>query len=269
MFSCGGSPDPFVLRDRDDWGRAFRQTAGLTPRPFQINPSLKTLIAITTGQSPLANVVPSAFVPTNAGVIDQLNILDGGLYSIAGKLLSSTEWQANQGNATARLVDKFVPAFDRAMVACLNIGSTTTDDWTTGRFADRIPVLMRRLAARGITPTTPGITWANFIGIGEQDLSNGTSQAAMTAGLNGMIAQAIAAGFPGRFFVALESARGQTSNAIRSAQAAVVNGTSVFSLGDFDSAPVTTYDGVHPNDAGAAALATIAYSAVHASGAPF
>ena len=90
----------------------------------------------------------------------------------------------------------------------------------------------------------------------------------MTASLNGFISTLQATGFNGRIFIPLESGNGQTSNAQRSAQAAVWNGTTVFSGGDFDAITGRS-DGVHWSDAGAVAAASTVITAMHATGAPF
>jgi hypothetical protein len=261
------SPDPYLISSS---GNSFRQTAGLTVRSAAINPAKKTLVLITSGQSLLANVVPSAAVPTNSSVIDQMNIHDGALYSISDQLLGASSFLTNLGNASTRIADKLVPTFDRVIIVAISIGSTSAADWSrTGIYGTRGPVTLRRLAARGITASTPGVTFACIFAIGNTDFGNGTSGATFSAGVTDFMSAMLAEGFSGRFFIPTESASGQTSNAIRTAQAALWNGSTVFSGGDFDSATIATYDGTHPSDAGAATMATIAYNAIAASGSPY
>jgi len=270
MRNCASPPDPFFLIDAQSGLATFRQPAGLSVRSPVINPALKTLVLITTGQSMLATVSPSAFAPTNSSVVDQFNVFDGQIYSITGPVFGTTLFGSNLGNVSVRLADKFIPIFDRVIIVGLNIGSTSSAMWATGGIhSNRGPVAMRRLAARGITPATPGVTFGCLMAIGEQDLIDGTSQAAMTANLISFMNIMTNAGFSGRFFITQESAKGQTSNAIRSAQASLWNGTTVFNGGDFDSASIATYDGSHPTDAGAATMATLAYNAIHSSGSPY
>lgn len=261
-------PDPYVLSD--SWtGISFKQTAGLTPRLTPINPAKKTAVCIVTGQSLLSNVVPSLRPPTNAGVIDQLNIYDGALYNILGPLLGST-LSSNGGNVATWVADGLISGgFDRVILVCTNVGSTTIAQWATGNMSDRFPVAMRRLAARGITPGMTGVTFLNILAQGNEDLSQGTSGAAYSASLATYIANTRAVMTSGKVFICLDSGAGQTSNVIRTAQASAVNGTTVFSGGDIDSSTIDTLDGVHPSDAGAPTMGAIINAAIHASGAPF
>ena len=134
---------------------------------------------------------------------------------------------------------------------------------------------MRRLAARGITPATTGVTFALAWDLGPTDGVNGTSQAAWTASFNTFYANCVAVGFSGRTFVNLSTYYvGTTYPAIRAAQVAVCNGTTIFQGGDGDTLIGTSVnrqvvDGEHFTDGGAASFATLIYNAMHASGAPY
>ena len=268
--------DPFVVYDTgNNWQftHGNRQASGLTVRSPIINTSLKTLVLITTGQSLLQNVVPTLHVPTNASVIDQLNVYDGQLYNINGPMLGSSYLSnGGPGNVMTWVYDSLITGgFDRVIGAVLNVGSTNISQWgdIVGIHANRLTVAIRRLAARGITPGMTGVTFANILAVGNDDLGLATTQAAFSASLATYIATTQTVMPSSRIFVCLDSGSGQTSNNVRSAQAAAVNGTTVFSGGDIDSSTIATQDGVHPSDAGAPTMGTIIYNALHASGIPF
>lgn len=265
-----------------NWGNTltYRVASGRTARSATINPAIKTLVLLVAGQSLLTNVSPTIYTATNASVIDNLNVYDGQLYDPSGPLLGCA--YANYaggfpslgpGNVMLRVADTLVAnaKFDRVIIVPLSIGNTNISSWgdSGGIHANRTVVAMGRLAARGITPGMTGVTFADVMADGHRDFADGTSQAAWTASYNSYQTTLRATGFNGRSFVPSESASGQTSNAIRSAQSAVRNGTTVFDGGDIDSSTIATSDGTHPSDAGAATMATIIYNAMVASGAPY
>lgn len=266
------APDPFVLSDSFT-GFSNKQTAGLAPRFPVINPAQKTLVLLTGGQSLGANVTPTLYTPTNTGVIHQLNIYDGAFYNIAGPVLGATYntgLALGPGNIFARYADRLVTGgkFDQVLLACTNVGSTTAEMWATGVHSDRLRVAMGRLAERGIVPGMTGVTFGCVFDIGEDDLALGTSQASMTASLLTVDSILRTTGFNGRTFFPQESGLGQTSNNVRSAQSAVVNGTTRFFGGDWDAVS-NRQDGVHWNDTGAAGVAVVLDTATASSGAPY
>lgn len=266
-------PDPFILPDSVGGLVTFRQPLGLTPRSPAINPAKKTLLLLVGGQSLSANTTPTAFIPLNAGAVDQANIFDGALYSIAGPLLgatlNTTVGSPGYGNIAARIADTLVTngKFDRVIIGAVSIGSTLIADWATGLHSNRFSVAMARLASRGIIPGMTGLTLACLFDIGETDFSASTSQVSFAASGNTLISNLQATGFNGRIFIPLESAAAQTSNPIRSAQSGLVSGN-VFSGGDFDAVTGRT-DGVHFSDVGAADAAARVIAAMGASGAPY
>jgi len=265
-------PDPFIITEMPA-GPGYQDTNGKTVRSLAINTGIRNLVLITAGQSNWESTNPTLYTPTNSSVIDNFNIYDGAAYSIAGPLLGCSSSPLGPGNLGARVADLLVTngKFDRVILVSIAIGSTSVADWGTGRLQDRVGVAMRRLAARGITPATTGVTFALIWGQGENDTQAGTSQASYTSSLNSFIANAQAAGMSGRIFVTLESWNaGTTSANVRAAQAAVVTGN-VFQGGDMDTLNATNRqaDNVHLNDTGAASMATLEYNAMHASGAPF
>jgi lysophospholipase L1-like esterase len=233
-------------------------------------------VLIMVGQSLRESQTPTTYVPTNASAIDNFNIFDGAIYPYQEPLLGCSYTGTTPGFGTGhlggRIADKFITGgqFDRVILVTIAIGGSDIAAWATGYASDRIAKTLARLASRGIVAQT-NVTIAIEMGIGESDNQGGTSQAVFTSRLNTVIANAQAAGFTGRFFVAQETwYAGVTSAAVAAAQAAAPNGTTVFASGNIDSLNnASRIDGTHLNDAGAAAAATLIYNAMHASGAPF
>lgn len=284
LLSAVSLPDPFMLSDSHGvigitaGVTGYRDTKSRSVRSPVVNPAVKTLVLISSGQSLLTNVVPTLIVPTNASVIDNMNVYDGALYDVAGPLLGVTYASSlvpplGPGNVLVNLADTLITngKFDRVILAPVSIGGTAVSQWgdVGGLHSNRFQVAMLRLASMGVTPGMTGVTFANLFADGHQDLALGTSQASWEASFGAYAANVVATGFNGRIFVCSESGSGQTSNAVRSAQAAVRDGVTVFDGGDIDSATIGTSDGTHPSDAGASTMATIIYNAMVASGAPF
>jgi hypothetical protein len=288
------APDPFVMFDTQRIGyqqgtAPFRpgwaDTNGKNLRSLTINPAVKTLVLISAGQSNRQNISPTLYIPTNSTVIDNFNVYDGAAYDVNGPMvgtnyvpdLASGGVNFGPGHVMARVADKFVSngIFARVIVVPIAIGGSSIADWDPGAagvLANRIPVAMARLAARGITPATTGVTFGLEWGQGENDNLAGTTQAAYQAAWGRIVAGAQAAGFSGRFFVAKETwDAGNTSAVIRAAQTAVVDNVTTFASGDIDTLNGSNRyaDSTHLNDTGAAAAATLIYNAMHASGAPY
>lgn len=272
--------DPYVLTtfSQNDYfttvGNTNRQTLGRTTRSPSINPSLKTLVLFNTGQSLWSDILPTLYVPVNYTEVDNFNVFDSNLYDCNGPLIGTTyayNLGFGPGNVVARVADRLVTngKFDRIIIVSLAIGSTTIAMWTTGELSNRCSVALQRLASRGITPGMTGVTFACLMGLGEQDFFNGTSQASYTASGQSFITTMLSQGFS-RIFWDLESAAGETSNPIRSAEASLWNGTTVFSGGDLDSIPASgRQDGLHFNDLGGLQAQSIVIAAMAASGSPF
>lgn len=272
----------FTLWDNDNtnWQTTLTYRAPVEARAVRspaINPAIKTLVLISVGQSLACAVVPTLNPPTNSSAVDNFNVYNGKLYDCAGPLLGceypnqlGTMPSFGPGNILCGLADKLIArGWNRIILVPLAIGSTTIAQWATGVHSDRVAVAMARLSSVGITPSSPGVTFACLLMQGNQDLINGTSQAAWAASCQTFITKLYSTGFAGRLFVCTESQIGQTSNAIRSAQATIPNGVNIFSGGDIDSSTIGSNDSAHPNNAGAVTMAAIIDTAMHASGAPF
>ena len=212
--------DPFYLAPIPEaYGASNFRTEGLPQRSLSIDPTARTLILITMGQSLMANVhaiKAPIYVPTNSSVIDNFNIYDGAAYAfVRAPALGCNGYFSNVATRVAdMLINKRV--FDRVIVVPIAVGSTTIAEWTTGDFAGRFPVAMRRLAASGITPATPGVTFAAVWGQGEADTRDGTSRAAYRGHLGRLIDTVFSSGFLGRLFINVESYYfGRTSSEIQ------------------------------------------------------
>ncbi len=272
------TPDPMVLSELTIAGQApFLQTSSATNRLITINPAQKTLILLVAGQSNWTNATPSLYTPNNSSTISQLNIYDGAFYSITSDVLGSSFYQGTfgPGNISVRLADLLVTngSFNNVIIVNFAVGSTAIAQWANGgTLANRGAVAMNRLAAQGITPATTGVTFGFLWGQGESDTTNGTSQSAYATALGQVISNMNAAGFSGRFFICEETwIGGSVSAGVQAAQTGIIDNVTKFSGGNLDSLNASNRqaDNTHFNDTGAAAVATLVYNAMHASGAPY
>lgn len=285
MISAAGK-DPFFIPDvsqiypaaNGSWANngPYKATTGRTVRNITLDTGIKNLILILAGQSNRESEAPSAYSLTNSSAIDNFNIYDGAPYAWQDPPLGcSYQYQVSglgPGHLGGRIADKFITGtqFNRVIGVPVAIGGAQISAYTSGGLVDLLPMTMRRLSARGFTAqnnVTVAIEW----GHGETDGPAGTTQLAYTTGLNTVISNVRNAGFSGRFFVATQSwAGGTTYSAITNAQAAVVDGLTVFASGNLDTLNNSNRaDTTHLNDAGIASAATLIYNAMHASGAPF
>lgn len=276
---AGDAPvtDPFYLAPVPAAiGSVNTNTKGLSQRSLAIDPAIRTLVLITMGQSLMANAnanTPTAvYVPAHASAVDNFNIYDGAAYPFSNR--PALGCNGDNSNVAPRIADLLIEnaKFDRVIVVPIALGSTTVADWATGNYAGRFPVTMRRLAARGITPATPRVTFAAVWGQGELDTGMGTTEAAYQAGLDTVIRMIFASGFSGRLFVNIETYNaGTVSPEIQAAQRSAVNGNTVFQGANWDAlgSGDRIADNTHPNDIGAPRFAAALYEAMHASGAPF
>jgi hypothetical protein len=271
------APDPFII------GEVFpfvgvRDTNCCVARGDTFNSGQKNLALIVAGQSNCGNVNPTLFIPGSTSVIDEKNVYDGGSYNINGMMLGSANGGANPGagpgNVSARLAQLFITNanFDHIVIGNVCIGSTVAADWATGSTSNRIAVMLKRFASRGITPATTSWTFAITWWQGESDNFNGTTSVSYQASMNTILTNAKNAGFTGRFFINEQTWNaGVTSATIQGAQTGLVDSVNFWLGGNIDTLNATNRnsDNTHLNDTGAAAAALLVYNAMHASGAPF
>lgn len=299
-----GTPDPYFLNETN---MPMGGTAGssipsrdvnsktLSSNGQTLNTGVQNCVLIAAGQSNNANTAPSNFTPTHASALDNLNIYDGAIYKAADPLIGASfvnNAPPAGGHPTLRLADALVTAGKcvRVIIVPISIDTTTIAQWATGQFAGRLPTAILRIKQRGIVCGSANITCAILWGQGESDQLAGTTQTAYVAAFNTLVANAAAAGFVGRWFVAKETAdpAGTVSAAVQAAQTAnspsgVINNAAGIYLGaNADALTGNTCNGanacrqgdnIHWTDNGSQAYATDATNgwmqALHASGAPF
>src|SRR5882724_7979601 len=110
-------PDPFVMGENPRPDSSFnnvgnQDTNAKTTRSLAINTGIRNLVLITAGQSNYESVAPSAYVPTNASVLDNFNPYNGQMYAAADPLLGTTlalpGGTAGPGSVSLRVADLLV-----------------------------------------------------------------------------------------------------------------------------------------------------------------
>lgn len=261
-----GSP-PVIVPGNSD-------TGGLSVIPAPIDSSITNIVLILGGQSLGSNTSGALYTPTNNTKINNVNIYDGASYQIGGNLLGCSNSTIGPGNVGAYLADAIISAHPtyRVWLVPIAIGGTSIADWSTGNLKDRAGQAMRRLKSRGITPSTPNTYFIFQWMHGETDAGLGTSSAAYQAGFASVVSNLTSNGFSGRIFVNLETYNaGVTSATIRSAQTALVNGTTIFQGFDMDTigAGGRGADNEHLNPTGAGTGSTGMWNQIKLTGAPY
>ena len=285
-----GPPDIYYLNETglaNFFVIPSRDVASRTLGTQTINPGIQNCVLIPLGQSNNVNTAPSNYTPTNPTALDNLNPYDGAIYKATDPLVGASWGLAappGGGHPALRLGDALVTAGKcaRVIIVPIGIGSSAVADWATGTLANRFEVALRRLNQRGVICGSTNVSCVALWGQGETDTDLGTTQAAYTTALNLVISNGATAGFVGRWLIANETYNGTTiSSAIQAAQAAVVNGTTVFAganadalVGNVCNGPnACRQDGLHWSDNGSQAYATDATNgwqqALHSSGLPF
>lgn len=266
-------PDPMDFRFAHLRDPAFSVAlAGKTRRDPALVPGEKTAVFITAGQSLAAGSSQGLYTPTNAAKCDHINIFDGCMYNAVDPLAGHGQAASPSDRACpfTRVADQLISGgqFERVILIPVAYGGTVVAQWDAGGgfvlepLHKLILVASRRAAALGIA-RIDGILWQ----LGETDSAIGTSQASYMASFNSMKAK-VAAEIDAPWFVAQSTyIPGTPSNAaVRAAQAALVDGASVFAGPDCDTlGGASRYDDQHWNAAGNAAAAALWYSAIVAS----
>lgn len=269
----GGSIDPLFIPDNAN--RLYpdlTSIAGKTQVSPRLNGALKNIILVTIGQSNSVNIGPSAYTPSNSS-IDQINLLNGGVYTAADPLVGCYyDVFYGPGNYALRLADKMRTAgwADRAIILPIAVPGTYVADWARGGAVNhRIRAASKRLLNLGYTPSA--WIWQQ----GEIDNQFATSQAAYSASLASVIATIRddwSTSVP--IFITKSSYYNDTTAAnVTNAQVAAVDHPNGIWLGaDADS--LTTaggyrVDGTHWTNTGADQFATLTKNAMALYGAPF
>lgn len=195
-----------------------------------LDPNERTGVLPSFGQSQGGNSgIGLGYVPLSPKA-HNLSIANGGVFRAADPMLG------NGGTGTAmgtRLIDVLISPlnrFDRTISVGANVGNTSIADWAAGgKCNHRIGVAAARMAAHGYTPT--GVLFQQ----GTTDTVLGTTEFAMTLGLNSVVAT-IRSFWNCPIWIAKESwYNGVTSDAVRAAQAGVVDNVRVFAGPDADT----------------------------------
>jgi hypothetical protein len=186
--SGAGGPDPYALSYAGTTAVPIDvptscDTYGRHPTALQgVDQTKHTLVIIQEGQSNDLNTAPSAFTPVNASKIDNMNICDGGIYplpsdpvigagcapGLPGCNTPDCASTGCLGNVMTRVADALITAgkFDRVIVLPTSVGGTPVVAWAPGGglslYNDRTAVALRRLAAKGITTSTPASRLSNI-----------------------------------------------------------------------------------------------------------
>ena len=255
MFGAS-TPDPYIFAELPGYNPGNRNLTGKaqrSPRPETVG------VLICAGQSNICNTIDTAYFPINAAKIDNLNVYSGGLYAGADPLLGCSNMSSRVGNTMTRLADKLITAgkYGRVILVTVGMGSTTVGMWASSLYP-RIVVAHRRCLAVGLTPSA--VLWHQ----GENDTTAGTSEASYQASLSSIISTVRAAGVSAKWVVAQASyIGGVTSSAVLAAQAAVVDGSTIFAGPNTDVVgSAGRVDNTHFNSSGADTVAGLWTAAI-------
>ena len=285
------APDPNLLNQNQavSFGCTINQSTSAVTLQAAQNPVAGNhyLVAIVDSQSYGANIITCLYTPANAAASNQMNVYDGGVYSILDPVLGTCLNAAGSGWSALKLFDDLITAgkFDHVLVEPIGVDGTIAADHATGFLAGRLATAVSRLAAKGWVAGT-NITVIVMIMQGESDNTNGTTQVAYTAAMNTWIAQARTAGFNGPVFVAEETwISGAASTAVQLAQTStspsgvINNAASVYAGPNLDAlvgnactgaAACRQADNTHFTTAARTNISTVWQTALHASGiSPF
>lgn len=266
MIGVGSPVDPLVLPESCFHLPANFQrpsAVGKTVRDPRLNIGEATGVFIYAGQSLSGNTCDTLYTPTHSTKVDNLNILDGGLYAAVDPLLGCNE---AKGNTFARIADKWITAgkYARVILIPLGIGSTYVADHAPGgAYNSLYAVAFARAKALGYTVN--GVFWQQ----GEQDGVGSTTTTQYETSLSALISQQRGLGNTAPWLLARSTVSNNVaSSKIQAAYAALINGTYIFAGADTDSlgSADRQSDGTHLNATGADANATLWVNAWTATG---
>jgi hypothetical protein len=262
----GGGSGSFNLYTLNDY--ATSQFQNITGRVVAAAPAAAgTGVFILAGQSLIANEGVTTYTPTNTAACLNLNIYDGVVYQLKDPTLGTT---GTAGSYIGRLCDKLVNAgkYTKVLMVPIAIGGTTVGQWTSGGeaglmgaggnsgwFSHRLIVALNRVRQQGLTPTA--VLWDQ----GTQDAANGTTSVNYQTRFNNLVTTMQGSSYTGKWAIAKDTMVANVVSAtIQAAQAAVVNGTTVYAGADIDSLTGGTNrqaDGTHLTDTGNDSAATL------------
>lgn len=175
--------DPYVIKEllRPPGENLWKNNAGyddargkvLRTTGIAIDPTRRTLVLISAGQSNSGNITPTAYVAAHASAIDNFSIYDGKFYEPSCPVLGAA-WDMGRGpgHIGLRVADALISAgkFDRVILVPVGAGSGTAGAFEPGGVVDdRFRIAIQRLADSRITPASIGTTWAITWMQGESD----------------------------------------------------------------------------------------------------
>ena len=176
MVRSGTPPDPFVLTDYKVHV-GYTTTTGRTAESAAIGSGEKTLVAIVAGQSLAGNHGVSLYNPTNAALVQNLNIPNNTLYRLVDPVLGAS---GTDGSFIGRLGDKLIDglSYERVIFIPIAIGATSVQEWKpSGFYNHRLIAAALRAKALGWLDANADITPCVLWQQGEANGTDGTTQA--------------------------------------------------------------------------------------------
>lgn len=225
--------------------------------PLVLNDFVGKRVIVLAGlvsQSNQGNHLSGSYTIQNPTKIYNFSIDNGGYYQTAVPLLGCTyESTTIKENYLPRLADKLLNdnLCDVVVLVPAAVGGTTLLDWI-GPLDHVIKATLTKCSRAGLFNIASQFFVLSHIG--ESDKIIGTSQATYVERANQVYNSIINfPNFNGKIFITQTTFDGNSgSAAIRAAQASLINGTSIFFLGDTDAVLGSTYrdDLLHFNQAG-------------------
>lgn len=184
MFSAGSLFDPYAIPHSDQENSpSQRDSRGRQVKDPRVD--VGTGVFICAGQSNIGNWSEGSYSATNASLIDNLNIWDGGVYAATDPLLGP---DGAMSNWTRRFADNLISGgvFTRVILVNCAMGASRSDEWVLGgKYYPRLLAAFNRCAALGLTPRA--VLWQQ----GESDIGTSTAQyvANFTSMLSGVRAE--------------------------------------------------------------------------------
>lgn len=231
-------PDPYTMRDLTPYGKGngYSSTAGKSSASLPTSGT--RILMYVTGQSNAGNPSgASAYTPANPNSLFNINIFDGTVVKLTDPVIGADGPGACFFTrvADALVTDGYA---NSVTVVAIPVGATTAANWASmGICYNRISAAINRVAQQtGFTPTKTLICRHQ----GESDTIAGTTYNSYQLALNNELGRWASLVPNAIQFVAQVSFENSvTSSQVIAAQASVVNNTTVFSLGNFDSIDCT------------------------------
>lgn len=253
--------DPYTQVYRSQSQPANVSTSGKTASTLRGISLVNLGVFVMAGQSMAANSAPTPYTPTNSANVFNMNAYDSSVTLAKDPLIGCSN---EGGNYLSRLADNLVTnaVYDRVVLAPVSIAGSSIEQWLPANnlYFNYVLTAAQRLAGWGVPITA--FLW-------DQGTSNdGTSQASYESSLNTLITAVRDRGYTAPWLIAQHTMKSDdtTISTVRAAQAAVVNGTTIFAGPDLDTLTGATNRNAgskpHLTDVGAASAATLWETAI-------